>query len=64
MLALPAEEDPIEYDSIVHLKAALTRYYALLHYKDIKHSVLTFLLSIQPSTSSFSDNSLSHATPF
>ena len=59
MLVPPPEEAPsVQCDSVVHLKTSLAKYYALLHYTGIKHSVLTSLLPIQPSTSSLPRNSL------
>ena len=38
----------MQRDSVMHLKAALIKYYALLHYTGIKHSVISSLLPIQP----------------
>ncbi|KAF8815561.1 hypothetical protein BYT27DRAFT_7193306 [Phlegmacium glaucopus] len=64
MFTPPLEEaSSIQYDSIAHLKAALTKYYALLHYTGIKHSILTSLLPVQPSTSALRDSSPSHTPP-
>ena len=53
----PEEASSKHRDSIEHLKAALKKYYALLHYTGIKHSVLTSLLPIEPPASSLEDSS-------
>ena len=61
MLTPPPEETPsIQRDSIVHLKAALVKYYALLYYTGIKHGILASLLPIRPPAPSLQDSPPSH----
>uniref|UniRef100_A0A8H7XV31 Phospholipid/glycerol acyltransferase domain-containing protein n=1 Tax=Psilocybe cubensis TaxID=181762 RepID=A0A8H7XV31_PSICU len=62
MFDLPPDCPPSEVESVRELKKALTKYYALLHYSGIKHSILSSLLPLS-SSSSLLDVPPPHALP-
>lgn len=61
MFDLPPDSPPADVESAQQLKKALTRYYALLHYSGIKHSILSSLLPL--SSSSLLDIPPPHSLP-
>ncbi|PPQ84398.1 hypothetical protein CVT25_012497 [Psilocybe cyanescens] len=58
---LPSDSPLPDVESVQHLKTALTRYYALLHYSGIKHAILSSLLPL--SSSSLLDIPPPHSLP-